>query len=289
MTCTCFPPLAMYERPCDPVTVVTNAVGLPTYMASSCAEPGQFYRQNGELFYVAANNADLKQVVSQFLPNKPAIETPKGELKLNNVITSYVTSLVGLFQDAEEFNQDISGWDTSNVDSFERLFAEAKAFNQQIGGWITSNVTVMTRVFLTARAFNQPLEAWDMRKVRTADLMFQGANTFNQPLNGWVFEVCTNFRAMFFGASEFNHPVSDWNMLPATEVSHMFGNTLKFNQPLPWRTRNVSMAGGMFSGAEKFNQDLSLWCVHLIKSKPLNFDVGATAWTLPRPRWGVAC
>lgn len=43
----------------------------------------------------------------------------------------------------------------------------------------------------------------------------------------------------------------------------------------------------MFNNATSFNQDLSNWCVSLIPKKPSNFDLSATAWTLPRPVWGT--
>jgi len=43
----------------------------------------------------------------------------------------------------------------------------------------------------------------------------------------------------------------------------------------------------MFASAIAFNQDLSSWNVSLIPSKPLDFDLGATAWSDPawRPQW----
>jgi len=45
----------------------------------------------------------------------------------------------------------------------------------------------------------------------------------------------------------------------------------------------------MFRDASMFNQDLSVWCVSNIGSKPSNFDRNTSAWTLPnsRPIWGT--
>ena len=37
-----------------------------------------------------------------------------------------------------------------------------------------------------------------------------------------------------------------------------------------------------------FNQDLSSWNVEQIKTKPLSFDSGATAWTKSKPIWGTS-
>jgi hypothetical protein len=45
----------------------------------------------------------------------------------------------------------------------------------------------------------------------------------------------------------------------------------------------------MFQDAGAFNQDLSDWCVSLIPSEPVDFDIGADAWVLAnsRPVWGT--
>ena len=39
------------------------------------------------------------------------------------------------FQNAWEFNQDISGWNTEKVVSMRQTFRLAKKFNQDISGW----------------------------------------------------------------------------------------------------------------------------------------------------------
>jgi len=43
----------------------------------------------------------------------------------------------------------------------------------------------------------------------------------------------------------------------------------------------------MFQNAPIFNQDLSGWCVINIPTTPINFDVGASSWVLPKPVWGT--
>jgi len=50
---------------------------------------------------------------------------------------------------------------------------------------------------------------------------------------------------------------------------------------------NVTYMSYMFAYAFAFNQDLSGWCVSLIPTEPTSFDIGATAWVLPRPVWGT--
>jgi len=42
----------------------------------------------------------------------------------------------------------------------------------------------------------------------------------------------------------------------------------------------------MFGYATAFNQNLSGWCVSLIKTEPSHFDTGASSWVLARPVMG---
>ena len=52
----------------------------------------------------------------------------------------------------------------------DSMFEEAEAFNQNIGGWDTSKVEDMFAMFYDADAFNQDLSSWDASAVgeRTA-------------------------------------------------------------------------------------------------------------------------
>ena len=58
-----------------------------------------------------------------------------------------ITSMFYMFNGATAFNQDISGWDTSNVTNMYGVFFSARAFDQPIGNWNTSNVTTMYAMF----------------------------------------------------------------------------------------------------------------------------------------------
>ncbi|EJK45303.1 hypothetical protein THAOC_36086, partial [Thalassiosira oceanica] len=69
-------------------------------------------------------------------------------------------SFYDMFYDADEFNQDISGWDVSSGGSFGRMFYDADEFNQDISQWDVSRGTSFYKIFYGADEFNQNLCAW---------------------------------------------------------------------------------------------------------------------------------
>jgi|GEM_PF-5615621 len=81
--------------------------------------------------------------------------------------------------------------------------------------------------------------------------------------------------------------ISHYDTSNVTYMAAMFTDSV-INQPLDnFDTSKVISMDSMFQGATSFNQDLSQWCVPLIKSKPWYFDNNTTSWTLPRPVWGT--
>ena len=96
--------------------------------------------------------------------------------------------MLGVFQDASDFNQDLSTWDVSAVTDMRHMFAGASAFNKGLSKWDVSKVTDMWFMFYGASAFNQDLSKWDVSAVTDMSDMFFGASAFSQELCGvaWV-------------------------------------------------------------------------------------------------------
>lgn len=161
-------------------------------------------------------------------------------------------------------------------------------FNGDVGHWDTGNVTRMTGAFGYTTAFNQDLSGWDLNGVTSTAYMFYGAYVFNGDISGWDLSTVTEAQYMFSYAYNFNRDISAWDVSSVTNMAYMFLSASAFSQDLgAWDVGNVSNMFSMFRFAAQFNADLSGWCVSRIATKPLNFDGGATAWTLPKPVWGT--
>ena len=153
----------------------------------------------------------------------------------------------------------IDGVEYTIVD--EGILRRMIANGQDVTKVVTSKITNFERLFSNKTEFNQSIGNWDVSNVTNMYDTFYGTN-FNQDISNWD---VSNVRLMqgTFAKSQFNQPIGNWDI------------------------SNVNNMRYMFWDASTFNQDLSNWCVTNFTSVPLDFDTGATAWTLPKPIWGT--
>lgn len=201
--------------------------------------------------------------------------------------TSNVTNMSYMFYNATAFNQDINSWNTGNLTTAEAMFSGATSFNQSLNSWNISNVLNTSQMFYNATSFNGNISLWDTGNVTNMTQMFT-LTPFNQDIGAWNVSNVTNMTSMFSSASAFNQDIGAWDTGNVTAMTGMFSSALVFNQDIgSWNVSNVTNMDSMFTSAEVFNQNLSAWCVTNIPSEPSLFRFGATAWTLPKPIWGV--
>jgi surface protein len=88
-------------------------------------------------------------------------------------LPSTVTDLSYAFAYANAFNQDISGWDTTNVTNMQSMFENAVSFNRSLATWNISNVTNMTDIFkklsyysMSNDNYSATLASWGAQSVR---------------------------------------------------------------------------------------------------------------------------
>lgn len=140
--------------------------------------------------------------------------------KVPDTLPKSITSLKLVFASAQEFNQDISGWDTSNVTDMTAAFQGAEVFNQPIGNWDVSKVLTTYCMFLYTGSFNQDLSGWDVSNIKYMSSMFDGADAFNQDLSSWCVshmpEEPTSFKDTYDGAA-WTLPKPVWGTCPRGE------------------------------------------------------------------------
>jgi surface protein len=90
-----------------------------------------------------------------------------------------------MFNEAEEFDSDVSQWDVSQVIFMNSTFSGSSAFQSDLSTWNVSNVEYMDAMFHRSVRFNSDISAWDVSNVKNMTAMFKLALSFNQSLCSW--------------------------------------------------------------------------------------------------------
>ncbi len=162
------------------IVTVTASTTAGTYVVYGETETGNIVF--AEYFSVTESpttNAELKAAVTSGISNWG------NTADFNYIITTAVTIMAQIFNEASEFNGDISLWDTSSVTSMLGMFNDASAFNGDISLWDTGAVTDMSWMFYKASVFNSNISKWDVGAVTIMSNMFRDASAFNQNLEEW--------------------------------------------------------------------------------------------------------
>ena len=162
---------------------------------------------------------------------------------ISNWDTSSVTSMFEMFMDNTIFQNggvDLDWDDGFGTNATLRKIFRNSSFNQDISGWDTSNVQNMSQMFDRAYSFNngevagssgKPLNSWDTQNVNNMGSMFWRANSFNQDIGEWDVSSVTNMNSMFNqgngpGGSNimsFDRDISTWC------VEHISSEPTSFN------------------------------------------------------------
>nr|WP_298058743.1 BspA family leucine-rich repeat surface protein [uncultured Halomonas sp.] len=187
----------------------------------------------------------------------------------------------------------VKNWDHYDTGDMSYMFYNTNIPTIDVTGWTFDGWPEKTKSFTDmfyGSSVNQitGIENWNTASVTSMYYMFSGAGDFNQDLSGWDVSSVTSMGYMFRNATNFNQDLSGWDVSSVKGMHYMFSGAASFNQDIGgWDVSGVSNMNYMFSGAAIFNQDLSCWDVSYFASEPSRFSLNATAWTLPKPEWGV--
>ena len=102
------------------------------------------------------------------LPGASALFTPPGQsspVPFNNIVTTLMTNMSGMFLGATAFNQPLNSWDTLRVRFMDNMFRNATSFDQPLNSWNVSSVINMFGMFAFATSFNQNISGWVVNNV----------------------------------------------------------------------------------------------------------------------------
>ena len=210
-------------------------------------------------FYQCSN----LDIVCKDTPNFPSAHS------LINTFTSCLT--------LQDLSGSIANWDVSDCNSLQSTFYNSQQFNTDISKWNTNKSITLYRTFSQTQ-FNYPIDthevinygrtynAWDVSNVTRLYYTFSGiaspsfTPTFNQSLNNWDTSKVYDFRGTFYKCENFNQDISDWDTGQGQYFNNMFERASIFNQDISnWDTSKSTQMSSMFLLASDFNQDISNW------------------------------
>jgi len=160
-----------------------------------------------------------------------------------------------MFQDAVNMEANYTDTpDTSRATGLHRAFLNAEDFNGDLSGWDTSNVEDLGRTFWQASDFEgEGLETWDVSNVRKMQKTFEGASSFNGDISDWETNSLTNMRKTFPGASSFNRDISSWNVSQVDDMKWLFLGASSFDQDISsWCVEKIEQEPGAFDNNAGF-------------------------------------
>jgi hypothetical protein len=172
-------------------------------------------------------------------------------------------NLKNIKKSQQEFNDDISMWDTSNVIDMTGMFEGASAFNCDISAWKVRQVKHMTSMFKDASLFKCNIGEWNVGNVTRMDYMFEGACSFpGTSIGSWDVSQVNTMRGMFNCTKVFNGDITAWKVGKVEDMHGMFYNAPMFNCDIgAWDVSEVATMSRMFHDASAFNQCISAWKV----------------------------
>ena len=206
-----------------------------------------------------ADGSALKEAVASCL-----IANPDGNCDCSQ---SWINCRHGL-------SQPMSEWDVSRVTTMNRLFANnsngmymppyygvnTQNFNADISRWNTHSVTDMNSMFQNVHNFNVDLSTWNTQAVTSMSYMFQNAHNFNADISTWNTASVTSMSYMFQNAHNFNADISRWNTQSLAHMEKMFENAHSFDADITKWTcdayesqRTRSQVEDMFKGADAWH------------------------------------
>ena len=227
--------------------ITIQYVGDPDFVPTSSPLFVQSNPRGTGLEWFAVVRDDMRPAITNYARGVPGSSNqftpPEQTLPVifNNIVTTLMTNMSFMIASANNFNQNINAWDTSNVTNMTFMFADAFVFNQPINSWNTSNVRNMSFIFAAAYAFNQAIGGWNTSNVTNMSYMFANTFAFNQAIGGWNTGAVTNMNGMFQNATVFNQPIGAWNTSAVTNMNTMFKDAILFNQNISgWNVAQVT-------------------------------------------------
>ena len=171
---------------------------------------------------------------------------------LQNLNTSNVTDMNGMFQGCSLTSLDLKNFNTSNVTDMNGMFAGCYALTAlDLSSFNTSNVRGMNGMFANCSALTSlDLKNFNTSNVRTMNIMFSGCSALtNLDLKNFNTEEVWDMSYMFWDCSALTSlDLMNFNTSNVKDMRRMFAHCSKLASIVSNKTWNCEQSREMFKG-----------------------------------------
>lgn len=147
------------------------------------------------------------------------------DCNLNDIDVSNIKDMSGLFSPYEDFQGDVSGWNTSSCINMKSLFSGCAHFNCNLNKWNVSKVKNFEKMFYHCYNFNGDISDWKLNTKKVpkgspsykqstivTDNMFEDCHRFNCDISKWDVSNIISAYHMIAWCVDFHQDLSGWNL-----------------------------------------------------------------------------
>ena len=184
--------------------------------------------------YYPKNFNELRNIIEQLLEERGK-DADLNDIDVSKVIT-FFNKKIGLFQNLDPHNIDISKWDVSNVEDMRCTFWCCENFNCNLSKWDVHNVRYMSYMFNNCKNFDgNGLENWKTGNCEDMPGMFRYCKKFRgKELENWDVRNVRDMFYMFSGCINLDCDLSGWDVRNVRDMYRMFDNCTSLKNEPYW-------------------------------------------------------
>lgn len=186
--------------------------------------------------YFPESWSELRVLLSQLMKERGP-NADLNDIDVSKVDTFYYSwQKIGLFENLNPRNINISKWNVSNIDDMSYMFRDCRYFNCNLSKWNVSRVENMHGMFDECENFTgEGLERWNVSNVEDMGFMFFGCKKFTgKALENWKVIKLKDMNHMFRKCTSLNCNLSKWDVSSVKIMQYAFDDCPSLKNKPSW-------------------------------------------------------
>ena len=244
-----------------------------------------FYTYNFNVSDSNGSSIELESAKTNILDINTRLESISIYGNIQHWDVSNIRNFSYLFEDLNEFNEDISSWDVSLATNMNYMFSNCEKFNVNISDWNVSNCLQFQNMFQNCNSFDINLQNWDVSSNAIITNIFEGCSKliqkYNLNINALSPDTWAQSFVFFQTKNELKNAISNYTFSDISNNTAVTNHSTVINtygEISYWNVSKITDMSFLFSNIEDFNEDISGWDVSNVTNMNFMF-YGCTEYT----------